>query len=1513
MYNQYQQGGYSQNYGQYQQGYPLQQQSTGFYGAAPQQPGLFQGQQTGFPQQFQGQFAQQQAVPSQQQGFQPQQTGYAPLQAQKTGFSAALADVQENSDIKIPNMRLSFITASDQTKFEHLFRTAVAKGENAVSGDTARDILLRSGLAPVLLAEIWALADTNKSGSLLFPEFALALHLCNMALRGDQLPHQLPEKWANEVQSFVDAINFSVPEDPAAILANTPFSSFAQDKSDWMTQGPAPPTSFVPQKTGGGLVPLQPQQTAGLVPAQGFQPQSTGYQPLQPQTTGFQPLQPQTTGFQQLQPQTTGYQSQGGQSGFQGIKPQTTGYQAQGMQSQGIQPQSTGFQPQAIQPQTTGYQAQGIQPQSTGFQPQSTGFQPQSTGFQPQNTGYQNTGIQSLQPQSTGFLQAQPTGKPGQWGFVSMPTGGIPGLNAMQQHFLPSAELPSHNLQNAMGGSLKSNVTWAITKQEKQIYDGIFAAWDTGKQGYIQGDVAISIFGKSGLSRPDLESIWNLCDSSNRGKLNKDEFAVAMHLVYRRLNGYDIPLRLPPELVPPSAKYLQDSVDTLKNSLKGGSAKKAAPAAKPTTSASRFKNDDDNVGYVSSSRHKSRKPSESQGSVPNSKSRDLSVQELKKLIHEKRILLDALDVEDQHNSLARKQEDENNYREIEHLKHQVIDVQKELNKYALGANEVEKKRLLEKLDHFTKDKVPSLMSQIYQVTADITQAKIELTKAKLKKQFPDWSPESGDEGIVGTGINGEVTEADIRKHKSKQLLRQRMAALTGKPIPGGSNKDAEAQLQQEIEAAKRESESQQGMIKDIETSIKELEDGAAVHLQTSVKSEATSSKWEEGNDVSSMMRAFIDELNAFAKAEANQPKSDQSMPVANSIQKPTKPSTSSSSSLASTPTPKAKPAYKTPEERSAYIKAQAEKRMNERLAKLGISRNKNHEREEAAPEKAPEPKPEPKVEQRAERQEAKQEPKPQPREVPEQPKPQPQVQQNVEQPKPQVASQIVEPTPVHAERNVPEESDDEEDAEYAALLKQKQEMEARKKEKELRKKQEREARLAKLKKEMAALEDDSDEEPAQVQAVSYKPSSVHNEKKPNQSEFQPEAKTEPQAPVASKPAEQAPEQTKPSAETASASSETGPHKSNPFAKFATGQPSTPGANSNPFFKPTNKTESVDQNKLAAQRASQRGLGSEDWSDEEENSSDDEEPNRAGAAKLASLLFGGMPQPLSRATTGNAGFQAQPSQPQAPEAPQASQPEQAPQPPQEAPAVPVPQGQPPVPETQPPVPQGQPPVPETQPPVPETQPPVPETQPPVPETQPPVPETQPPVPQAQPSVPVAGSAESAPPLSASSHISDDSSFDNTTDSSDDFATPSPQAFPPPPTDGIPPPPPPQGMPPPPPPPVPMPPSDGVPPPPSAIPPPPMGIPPPPMGVPPPPSAVPPPPQAPPPSFGSAPPAPGGPPPPPSFLSAPAPPSGGPSAVPNLGALLGQIQGGKALKKVDDSEKHVAENSLAGRVL
>ena len=242
--------------------------------------------------------------------MQPQQTGY--IQTQPTGFGGTAPIVTENSELKIPSIRLSFISAEDQKKFEHLFRTAVPKGEQSISGDSASGILLRSGLSAVTLAEIWNLSDIDKTGSLLFPEFALSLHLCSMAKRGEPLPGILPEKWLNEVRSFVDQINFTVPDDPSKILANTPFANFAPKKeSDWLApqstgylqnQLAPPMTSFQPQvtgfggqglvsqatggvpmpsttfgnaagltaqRTGGGtLIPLQPQQTAGLIPAQ---------------------------------------------------------------------------------------------------------------------------------------------------------------------------------------------------------------------------------------------------------------------------------------------------------------------------------------------------------------------------------------------------------------------------------------------------------------------------------------------------------------------------------------------------------------------------------------------------------------------------------------------------------------------------------------------------------------------------------------------------------------------------------------------------------------------------------------------------------------------------------------------------------------------------------------------------------------------------------------------------------------------------------------------------------------------------------------------------------------------------------------------------------------------------------------------------------------------------------------------------------------------------------------------
>src|SRR6266480_6879341 len=101
---------------------------------------------------------QQQQPPAQQQ--MPQPTGMTSSQIADSfrGPSSSQAPPQSHrrntSASKIPSIRLSFITASDQAKFEQLFKSAVGNGQ-AVTGDQARPLLLRSKLPGEELGHIW--------------------------------------------------------------------------------------------------------------------------------------------------------------------------------------------------------------------------------------------------------------------------------------------------------------------------------------------------------------------------------------------------------------------------------------------------------------------------------------------------------------------------------------------------------------------------------------------------------------------------------------------------------------------------------------------------------------------------------------------------------------------------------------------------------------------------------------------------------------------------------------------------------------------------------------------------------------------------------------------------------------------------------------------------------------------------------------------------------------------------------------------------------------------------------------------------------------------------------------------------------------------------------------------------------------------------------------------------------------------------------------------------------------
>jgi hypothetical protein len=54
-----------------------------------------------------------------------------------------------------------------------------------------------------------------------------------------------------------------------------------------------------------------------------------------------------------------------------------------------------------------------------------------------------------------------------------------------------------------------------------------------------------------------LANIWGLADIDNDGALDVDEFAVAMHLTHKCMQGESLPKVITPSLIPPSKRNPQ--------------------------------------------------------------------------------------------------------------------------------------------------------------------------------------------------------------------------------------------------------------------------------------------------------------------------------------------------------------------------------------------------------------------------------------------------------------------------------------------------------------------------------------------------------------------------------------------------------------------------------------------------------------------------------------------------------------------------------------------------------------------------------------------------------------------------------------------------------------------------------------------------------------------------------------------------------------------------------------------
>eukprot|EP01126_Amoeba_proteus_P000452 TRINITY_DN10129_c0_g1_i1.p2 TRINITY_DN10129_c0_g1~~TRINITY_DN10129_c0_g1_i1.p2 ORF type:complete len:159 (+),score=49.72 TRINITY_DN10129_c0_g1_i1:1319-1795(+) len=94
---------------------------------------------------------------------------------------------------------------------------------------------------------------------------------------------------------------------------------------------------------------------------------------------------------------------------------------------------------------------------------------------------------------------------------------------------------------------------WDIEETALEAYYQIFQSLEP-VNGSLSGSVARDTLMKTGIPIEFLRKIWELSDFEKDGKLDKEEFALALHLAETVKTGHKVPDTLPPTLIPPSKR-----------------------------------------------------------------------------------------------------------------------------------------------------------------------------------------------------------------------------------------------------------------------------------------------------------------------------------------------------------------------------------------------------------------------------------------------------------------------------------------------------------------------------------------------------------------------------------------------------------------------------------------------------------------------------------------------------------------------------------------------------------------------------------------------------------------------------------------------------------------------------------------------------------------------------------------------------------------------------------------------
>merc|ERR1712241_968432 len=129
--------------------------------------------------------------------------------------SGAATPVAPSMDWAVPQMtRTKYLATFQQTDRAHT---------GFIAGVQARNILLQSGLPQNVLAQIWSLSDCDNDGRLSCEEFLLSGHLCDLALKGEPLPPQLPPNLVPPSMREGGQPGTPVAGAPAGVMGNATF------------------------------------------------------------------------------------------------------------------------------------------------------------------------------------------------------------------------------------------------------------------------------------------------------------------------------------------------------------------------------------------------------------------------------------------------------------------------------------------------------------------------------------------------------------------------------------------------------------------------------------------------------------------------------------------------------------------------------------------------------------------------------------------------------------------------------------------------------------------------------------------------------------------------------------------------------------------------------------------------------------------------------------------------------------------------------------------------------------------------------------------------------------------------------------------------------------------------------------------------------------------------------------------------------------------------------------------